>query len=79
MPNPFNQVQQYNPNLQQLYRMLTHSNNPMEIFENLAKQNPNMKAISQALKAGQNPQQLFYSLCQQRNVDPQQFLKSITG
>ena len=42
----------------------------------LAKKNPN---IVNMLNRGSSPQQIFNDLCRQRGVDPQQFLKSITG
>ena len=77
MPNPFNQ-----PNIsqfQQLYYTLTHSSNPMQIFENMAKNNPNLKPVMDILNKRTNPQQLYYEMCKQRGIDPQQFLKSITG
>lgn len=77
MPNPFLQPQQ--TNLQQAYNMFIQSKNPMELFKNMAKQNPQLNSVIQMLNSGSDPQQLFYSLCQQRGINPQQFLKLITG
>lgn len=74
MPNPF-----YTNNLQNVYNMLRNSNNPQQLFNQIAQNNPTMQPIVQALNNGGNPQQLFYSLCQQRGIDPQTFLKQITG
>ena len=76
MPNPFNQ--QTN-NLQSMYNMFKNSRNPQELFMNYARNNPQMQPIMNALQSGGDPQQLFYSLCQQRGVNPQQFLNNITG
>lgn len=80
MPNPFN-TQNTNQNFQlkNMYKMLTESNNPMQVFEKLAYNNPNMKPILNMLRSGNNPEQVFNALCRQRNIDPQQFIKSITG
>ena len=78
MPNPFNQQQSQNE-MQKMYQMFVNSKNPQQLFKNLAKQNPRFDAILDMLNKGTNPQQLFYSLCQQRGINPQEFLKSITG
>lgn len=80
MPNPFN-MQNTNPNLQlkNIYKMLTESNNPMQMFEQLAIRNPNMQPILNMLRSGNNPEDVFKTLCKQKNIDPQQFIKSITG
>ena len=80
MPNPFN-TQNTNPNiqLQNIYKMLTQSNNPMQVFEKIASSNPNMRPILNMLRGGNSPEQVFNSLCNQRGINPQQFIKSITG
>ena len=79
MPNPFNTMNTYpNFQLKNLYKMLTQSNNPMQMFQQMAMQNPNLKPIAQMLQT-QNPKDVFNQLCKQKGVDPQQFLKSITG
>jgi len=80
MANPFN-INNTNQNfqLQNIYKMLTQSNNPMGLFQDMALKNPQMQPIMNMLRSGNTPQQVFYSLCQQRGIDPQQFIKSITG
>lgn len=81
MPNPFNQQVTYNnmSNLRSLYQALNNSSNPLQVFQKLAQNNPNLQPIVNLLNNGYNPEQVFYSLCKQRGVDPQQFLKNITG
>lgn len=81
MPNPFNQQQTYDnmANLRNIYQVLSTSQNPMQVFQKLAQNNPNLQPIMNLFNSGMNPQQVFYSLCQQRGIDPQQFIKSITG
>ena len=82
MANPFNIM---NPmfnnmgNIQNAYRAIMNSKNPMMLFNQFAMQNPQMQPIVQALNNGANPQQLFNNLCQQRGINPQQFIKQITG
>ena len=73
--NPFNNKPQ--PNLENAYSSLMHSNNPMQTFNQIVMNNPQMQPIINALNMGMNPQQLFYSMCQQRGINPQQFLNSI--
>lgn len=88
MANPFSVLNPNNPmsmyqsnmgNIQSLYQAIMGSQNPMQAFQRIAMQNPNMAPIVQAINGGANPQQLFASLCQQRGIDPNQFMRSITG
>lgn len=78
MPNPFNI--QANPTnyIKDIYKAVMQSNNPMQTFMSIAGNNPNMQPIIAALKNGGNPEQLFKSICQQRGINPQEFLNSIT-
>lgn len=88
MANPFNVLNPSNPmsayqgsigNIQSIYRAIMGSRNPMQAFQQIASQNPQMQPILQALNGGANPQQLFASLCQQRGINPQEFMRQITG
>lgn len=71
MPNPF-----YNPK-PNLYNQFMNSNNPMQLFENIAMQNPQLNSVLNMLKTN-NPQQVFITLCNQRGIDPNSFIKNIT-
>lgn len=79
MANPFN-TQNTNQNfqLQNMYKMLTQSKNPMQLFQQMAMNNPQMQPIADMLR-NRSPQDVFNYMCRQRGIDPQQFLKSITG
>ena len=66
-------------NIRNMYQMLMNSNNPQQLFMNMARQNPQLQPIAQALNNGANPQQLFYELCKQRGIDPNEFIKNVTG
>lgn len=85
MPNPFAQMNPINAysgnmgNIRSMYQAIAGSKNPMQAFSRIAAQNPAMQPILNALRNGANPQQLFNTLCQQRGVNPQEFLRSITG
>ena len=61
------------------YKMFANSKNPMELFMKMAESNPNLQPAIAMIKAGQNPQLVFNQLCQQRGINPQEFLKNITG
>lgn len=83
MPNPFNALNPNNPMrgydfgaIQSMYKSI---GNPMQMIQSMAMQNPRFQPIVQALQSGANPQQLFTSMCQQRGINPQEFLRNITG
>lgn len=83
MPSPFARYNPSNPMmgydfsaLQNMYRSM---GNPMQMIQSMAMQNPRFQPILQALQGGANPQQLFNSLCQQRGINPQEFIRMITG
>ena len=79
MPNPFNsQNTNSNVQMQNIYKMLTQSNNPIQLFQQIASKNPSMQPVLDMLKT-KNPEEVFRIICNQRGVDPQQFIKSITG
>ena len=77
MANPF--YQNSMNNYQNIYQMLINSKNPVQLFSNLAQNNPQLKPIVNMLNQGANPQTIFNSMCEQRGINPQEFLKGITG
>lgn len=83
MGNPFNALNPNNPlrgyDFNQLRNMYKNMGNPMQMLNQMAMQNPRMQPIVQALQGGANPQQLFNTLCQQRGINPREFVKNITG
>lgn len=80
MSNPFYQQQNYfNPQMSNIYQMLTHSNNPIRLFKQLAMNNPTLQPILNMLNQGISPQQLFNNICQQKGINPQEFIKNLTG
>ena len=79
MSNPFNALNPAMSNIRNAYQMLTNAQNPMQVFQQIAGNNPQLQPILNALRGGMNPQQLFMNMCQQRGINPQEFLKNITG
>ena len=86
MGNPFNNLNPANPyntnamaGMRGAYQMLMNNNNPMQVFSQLAQQNPQLQPVMNMLRQGNNPQQVFNSLCQQRGINPQEFIKNLTG
>lgn len=91
MPNPFQQMQmqqmmqqqaQNNPqfnSIKQAYNMFQNGNmNPMQVLNNMAMQNPQFKPFVQMLQNGANPEIVFKQMCQQRGIDPNQFIQMLT-
>ena len=86
MGNPFNSLNPTNPmnannmaGIRNAYQILSSSRNPMQAFQQMAQNNPQLQPIMQMLRNGANPQQIFMNMCQQRGINPQEFLRSITG
>lgn len=82
MPNPFNIMNSVLPNLNNIknvYKAMSQSQNPYQMFLNIAGNNPQMQPIVQAMQNGGNPQAIFNQMCQQRGINPNDFIKSITG
>ena len=79
MPNPFNNMNM-NPNFQlkSMYQLLMNSQNPMRMFQQMAVQNPRLRPIVDMLR-NKSPQEVFNSLCQQKGINPDEFIKSIKG
>ena len=82
MGNPFYETinQRNNPTRQifNTYNQLNNAN-PKELLMQMAKNNPQAQFVLSALNSGTNPQQLFFELCKQKNVNPNDILKSLTG
>ncbi len=80
MPNPFYESSFRQPNyIQDLYKAISQSKNPYQTFITLAGNNPQLQPIVNVIKSGGNPQAIFNDMCKQRGVNPEEFLKSITG
>ena len=85
MPNPFKTMSNTYANMpnmnniRQTYQMLKSKGNPMMLMQNMAQNNPQLKPILQAINSGTSPQQIFNSMCQQKGIDPNEFIKNITG
>lgn len=86
MSNPFNMLNPTNPinvnntaNIRSIYQTMMQSSNPMQMFKQLAGRNPALQPAINMLNQGISPQQVFNTMCQQRGINPTEFLKSITG
>lgn len=78
MPNPFYTQSQFN-SYKNIYNTLVNSKNPIQLFNTMAKNNPQLKPILDMLNKGISPQSIFNSMCEQRGINPQEFLKTITN
>jgi len=75
-PLLFNQPSNIN-NLKSIYKAISQSNNPQQLFTQLAGQNPQLQPIVKALQQGISPQQIFDNICQQRGINPQEFINTL--
>lgn len=86
MSNPFNQLNPGNPMnsnslgyIKNLYQAARNSSNPMQYFQMMAQNNPQLQPILNMVKSGGNPQQIFYNMCQQRGINPEEFLRALNS
>lgn len=81
MPNPFNvlnQNNQVNTDFKQMYQSFINSKNPIQMFINMAGNNSQMQPIINYIRGGGDPQAMFNNLCQQRGINPREFIKNLT-
>ena len=62
--------------MSELYRLMT-CNNPMMLFNQIAKNNPQLNECLNLINRGMNPQDLFYQLCNKRGINPQEMMRNI--
>jgi len=86
MPNPFNENNgnfansNNNPSMSinDIYKTIVNSKNPMETFNFIAKNNPKLAPITELLNKGYSPEAVFNIMCKQRGINPQEFLKNLS-
>lgn len=62
--------------MSELYKLMT-CNNPMMLFNQIAKTNPQLNECLNMINRGMNPQDLFYQLCNKRGINPQEMMRNI--
>ena len=84
--NPFNLLNPNNPmnsnNMnyyRNIYQMLCNSNNPMQMMKQMANNNPQMQPIIDLMNRGASPKDIFIDMCKQRGINPDEFIKQVTG
>ena len=86
MPNPFNMNNNLGnfsninmAQIRQMYQMFKSGGDPIKMVQAMSSQNPQAQQVLQMLKSGNNPEQMFRTLCQQKGINPDEFIRSITG
>lgn len=85
MANPFKTMNNTYSNMpdmsgyREAYQILKSKGDPMTLMRNMAQNSPELKPILEAINGGMSTQQIFINLCQQRGIDPKEFIKNITG
>lgn len=84
--NPFNIINPANPmnnnRIGQMKNMLNtfrNSKNPMALFQQMAQRNPQFQPVIKMMQQGMNPNQIFESVCNERGINPQEFLNMFKG
>lgn len=84
--NPFNNINPNNPmnsnrmgQAKNIINMFRNSNNPMQLFQQMAMRNPQMQPVLNMIRQGQNPDQIFQNVCKQRGINPQDIMNLIKG
>ena len=62
--------------MSELYKLMT-SQNPMMLFNQIAKNNPQLNECLNLINRGMNPQDLFYRLYNQQGINPQDIMRNI--
>lgn len=78
MANPLLQPNLNINQMKEMYKSIK-GGNPMQMIQKMAQANPNMQQVLNMLNNGANPQALFYQMCKQRGINPDEFIKNITG
>ena len=81
MPNPItqalgrNQVMNNMNQIKQMMNMVKSAGNPQMMVQNMLRQNPQ---VSQLINQyGNDPQRAFYALCEQKGINPQEFINTL--
>lgn len=77
--NPLGFNPQMLQNIQQVKGLMSQLNmmqNPQVAMQQMAQSNPQLNQVLQMCQ-GKNPKDVFYSVCQQRGIDPEQFIKML--
>ena len=81
MPNPIsqalgrNQVTNNLNQVKQMMNMIRSAGNPQMMVQNMLSQNPQVSNLIN--QYGGDPQRAFYALCEQKGVNPQEFIKAL--
>lgn len=78
MANPLLQPNLNINQMKEIYKSIK-GGNPMQMIQKMAQTNPNMQQVLNMLNNGANPQALFYQMCGQKGINPEEFIKNITG
>lgn len=86
MPNPFfNNNSMPNMNginmgqVKQIYNMLRNSSNPNQLLNQMAINNPQLGQAINLIKANGNYEQVFRDMCNQRGINPDDFLRQMNS
>lgn len=65
--------------LQNLYRSVFSSANPMEAMQKMMASNPKFAQIQNLFRQGQTPEGVFRQMAAQRGINPDEFIRQLQG
>ena len=81
IPAILQQLAQSSPamsSIKQMFGMVTASQNPQAMMNQLLTSNPNMKPVMDLIQqSGGDPKKAFYTLAEQKGIDPQEVLNML--
>lgn len=60
-------------------RAFSGMKDPMSAIRSMAASNPNARGVMDMMSRGMNPKGIFESMCAQRGINPNDFIRAITG
>lgn len=65
--------------MKSVFNMLKGSNNVQQVINNMAMQNPQVANVINMARNSGNYEQMFRNICQQRGINPDEFLRQLNS
>lgn len=63
--------------MKNLYNICSHSNNPIQLLEQMSMSNPNLQPIISLFKQGYSPEQVFNQVCNERGLNADSVMNEV--
>lgn len=65
--------------IQNAFQTIFNTRNPMQALQRAFSNTPQFAQMNDLLRQGRNPEQLFRQMAQQRGIDPDEFIRTMTA